>query len=236
MTEVMTDPWQAEINQFQDAILGAQHVTFEIGTGLNPLPRNLGPHHFDEGNVYVGWNIDSRQHRYYTERLMGNGCLAVHVPIEESERLLDIVPSNSVDEAVAINVLGERPGLEHYLGTKINPSTGQLPKYLGATPLTQKFESLRLARELIKPGGQIVLIETYTPWNGSQHSSRLLAGDDSRLGPERLLEEAGFVNIVTTGDETPIRFRTALMKYSVAYGMSSFSYLVVGEKPATSQN
>ncbi len=174
MTETLEDPFAAEVTRFQEAIEAAEEVTLEVGTGLGrPMLMTDSVNNFDEDNVYVAWNIDPRSHRHMNEKHIGPSRYAVYTALHDRDLIHELIPEEKVSRVLVANVFGEPE-----TSASIQPRVSKFDS---------KIETLLHARELMRPGAELTIIETISP----SYAGDFYDPDKAR----ELLEGLGFKGI-----------------------------------------
>lgn len=164
MTETAMRPEFDQTSRLKEAIAQAGSVTLEVGPGPRPIVERK--RFADPNSVYVGWNIDYKQHEDLVERNLRdpNVYAVLAAPGGAGEAVPGIneyIPEESVNEAVFANVFGEEESRYHFPANEaINPDGHS---YNGSTPLDIREQSLHDVVPLLKEKGLVTIIETYTP-------------------------------------------------------------------------
>jgi len=165
-------------DQIKNRIDQASFVTVEVGPGPKPsyplfsgLPNEL----------YVGWNIEETHHDYLQAEIEAMGvvnALAVHADIRQGESVVDRIGGCTVDRVVMCNVMGEPDSKSIYCTNRdFNRDGGS---YLGSSEIGFKQEAVMQSFELLKPGGEVVIAEVYTPPCSHKKMARMLRRNDFR--------------------------------------------------------
>ena len=201
------------IPNLHEAIAGSRHVFLEVGTGVNPVPIERATL-VGLGGIYIGWNIDSRQHYrlWFEELRMGSRphCWAVYQPLgpanyrsslSDNIGIESVIPPSSIDEIFIGNIVGEPHSIYNFPKNKILNRSGN--EYRGSTPGYRKEQLLRSVYDILKPGGIITVLETETPSFQT----------DGRPSGEALVEQLGYgaVSVVSYYDDD---FGSMLAQYS----------------------
>lgn len=199
MAETLANPFAEDVARLQEAIERAQHVTLEIGTGLYPLP-SLPGNKYDEHNLYIGWNIAPYSHRALMREYVNEHRFAVYTPLIDSKTVLEMIPAESIDTAVMANVFGE-PYIDH--------------RFRNTSKTGDKLDTLDIARDLLIPHGEIVIIETITP--------ELAIPFRTRNHATKTLEAAGFTEVSFLPEESQ-GFKAEMRRFNhfneVSHGQS----------------
>ncbi len=151
---------QLQLEQLHNAVSAADTVTVEFGTGYMPLFEAGGSTWFDRDNLYVGVNIDSRQHKHLAEHVGAVGGFAVLAEREEATGAPQVpLLGASVDTVFLGEVFGE-PDSPHIMSA-FRQADGQ---YHGRSTLGAKQATLHEAARLLRPDGRLVVLETNTPF------------------------------------------------------------------------
>lgn len=150
--------------ELHEAIKRADHVVLEVGPGPYPyLDGQFDTH--GQRSVYIGWNIDPRQHKILTDEYADHNKFALlakppgHTGPEPS--INEFLEPGTIDEVIFANVLGEPDSGLNFRGRPaLNPSGED---YRGSSPIASRFASLEAAADFLKPGGTLTVIETVTP-------------------------------------------------------------------------
>ena len=209
---------ELETPELHEAILSAQQVTVEFGTGDMPLFEIQDTHAFNTQNLYIGVNIDSKQHEFLAEKIKEVSGFAV-LNEKNKDGSIDRLPiaDGSVDTVFMANVFGE-PDSQLIM----EPFKNSDGLYKGNTDISSKIETLNEAKRLLKQTGRIVILENNTPYKGG------LSGKyDSMI---ELLENGGFriVDAVNQKDDGWVEIVAHFAKPEGWW--SDGSYLVIAEK------
>lgn len=151
-------------HELHEALERAEQVVLEVGPGSQPyLDGPYGSQPRD--SVYIGWNIDPRQHKLLVDTYEGPSRFAVLAKPPDHEgpepTIDEFIQPDSIDTIIFANILGERDTSRHFKKeSRLNPSGDD---YRGATPLQSRLASLEAAVSFLKPLGTITVIETMTP-------------------------------------------------------------------------
>lgn len=152
---------ELQASKLHEAINSADYVTVEFGTGDMPLFDIQDTLTFDARNLYIGVNIDPKQHKFLAEKVKDIEGYALLSDKNEEGRIDKLtIPDNSVDTIFMANVFGE-PDSQHIM----QPFKDSDGLYKGNTNLTSKIETLHEARRILKEGGKIAILENNTPYN-----------------------------------------------------------------------
>lgn len=187
MSEKITihDEFPELVEQLQQAIEVADRTVLEFGTGKWPLFREPGTL-YDPEDLYIGVNIDSRQHKHLAEMIERRDLRAYALQGYLEAGTLDQlpIPENAIDRIVMSNVLGE-PNSHHIM----HEFKDSERVYRGHSDTQAKLTTLQEAYRLVRPGGSLVVIETITPYN------RFTQYDDENIPVVELLHTAGFADV-----------------------------------------
>lgn len=216
--EIQPASLELQASKLYEAISSAEHVTVEFGTGDMPLFDIQDTHTFDARNLYVGINIDSKQHKFLTEKVRDIDGYAL-LSEKNKEGSIDkiTIPDNSVDTVFMANVFGE-PDSQHIM----EPFKDSDGLYRGNTDLTSKIDTLHEAGRLLKEGGKVVILENNTPYKAGFSGNY-----DSMMS---LLEDEGLrvVDAVNQKDADWAELVTQFAK--PAEWWSHSSYIVIAQK------
>lgn len=209
---------ELQVSKLHEAIDAASHVTVEFGTGDTPLFELQTEHSFNANNLYVGVNLDSKQHKHLAAKTEAINGFAVLSEKNEHGTIDQLpIPNGSVDMVFMANVFGE-PDSEHIM----EQFKGIDGLYKGNSDIDSKTETLNVAKRLLKDGGRIVILENNTPYQAG------FSGDyDSMV---QLLRDSGFDTITAINQkdedwgELVTQFAKPVEWWS--YG----SYLVIAQK------
>ena len=156
---------QGELNPeavaVQERLAEAMHAMLEVGPGNKPSQHTITEGFGDMG-VYIGWHIDPVQYEFALQNHIGRNKLAVCAPHGEGVPISDYIRPQTIDIAIMSNVIGESNWDGHYAGMPgMNPLGGD--NYAGATGMYEKIAAISKVYDMLKPRGQLKIIETYTP-------------------------------------------------------------------------
>jgi hypothetical protein len=214
--ESYLDLYEQQTDTLLAAIAVADSVTVEFGTGQEPLPYTQTAVTFDEHTLYIGVNRESKQHKYLADRIEDFQGFAV---LSENGELP--IPNGAVDRVYMANVFGE-PDSSNVMRTFWGPDE----KYHGHSSIDEKVQTLHKAHRLLRPGGEIAILETYTPYRD------LKIGREPYAAVAAHLQQAGFrVGTATDWRSPDWDEHVEPLSGSFQYG-SWNSYLVKAHKPA----
>lgn len=218
--EATLDIHEAQVAKLQGAVEQADHVTVEFGTGGSPVFQTvMGRRIFDEADLYIGVNIDSRQHKLLSSKLGKRPGFAVLSELQEGALLPVPLADESVDTAFMGNVLGEPDN--HNIMHDFKDADGV---YHGNSSIEAKMVTVAEARRLLKPDGKLVILETNTPYNGFKSEGPPYAKVVT------LLEASGFITVEALDMQDPT-WEEAVAPYSLPLlWWSRRSYMVTARK------
>ncbi|TAH34261.1 hypothetical protein EYC59_03170 [Candidatus Saccharibacteria bacterium] len=167
-SERVTDIHELQVSVLETAIAYADTVTVEFGTGSCPL-FEASTTIFDATNLYIGVNIDSKQHQRLAEKVGGVNGFAVFSELSDNKINQLPIPDNSVHAAFMGNLFGE-PNSPHIMHS-FKDRNG---KYRGNSDIQSKRQTLLEAQRILRPGATLVILENMTPYGtgyGYAHSS-----------------------------------------------------------------
>jgi ubiquinone/menaquinone biosynthesis C-methylase UbiE len=216
--EKQPDIHELQVSKLHEAISAADHVTVEFGTGHMPLFESQNAQTFNAQNLYIGVNLDSKQHKHLAEKIEDVDGFAVLSEKNEEGNMNQLpIPNGSVDTVFMANVFGELDS-EHIM-EQFKRSDGL---YKGNSDMVSKTATLNEAKRLLKEGGKIVVLENNTPyesgWSGNY---------DSMV---ELLEKIGLetIDAINRKDDDWEELVSQFAKPNEWWSYSS--YLVVAEK------
>ncbi|HEX7484302.1 MAG TPA: hypothetical protein VF281_04055 [Candidatus Saccharimonadales bacterium] len=197
----------------------ADAVTVEFGTGDAPLFSAQDTVKYDSDNLYIGINVDSKQHDYLASRVDDIQGLAVLANFEDKVIEKLPIPNASVDLVFMANVLGE-PESEYIMHDFKNAKG----KYMGSSTIESKVQTLHESARILKDAGHLVILENNTPY--MTWPSRKEPYADT----VKLLTTAG-LEIVDAIDQSDEDWNDIVSQYaSPNQGWSDLSYLIVAKK------
>ncbi|HEX8227137.1 MAG TPA: hypothetical protein VF572_04700 [Candidatus Saccharimonadales bacterium] len=204
---------------FAEVTSKAESVTVEFGTGDTPLFETQPNPGFDADHVYIGVNIDPLQHAFL-ERKVGHiaGHALLASPKKDSNPEIPI-PDGSADMVYMANVFGEPDS------RRVMPQfRDQAGDYHGHSDLDTKRRTLDTAVEILRPGGELVILETNTPLIRDDRT------DKKHLTASFLLEGAE-VDIVTDITSSSAEWLESVSRFAEPEEMwGMWSYLVIARK------
>lgn len=231
MTETAFHPEIDRRQELQEVIRTADYSILDVGTGSTAMHEWLRrPHGTD--SVYVGWNIDSKQHKLLADNIdEGTPAYAViaGIPLRDSEgkyvegSIMDFIERDSIDEVVMANVFGEPDSNRNYAG---HPALNRWSiEYKGNSGVGEKVKTMQAALDLMKPGGKLTIVEAITPYKAPTVDA-LVDVLSGALGMEISL-------VLEQEDEAD---RVALFEQLTAYGqhihpLQHDSFMIVATKP-----
>lgn len=212
------DIHELQVSKLHEAILAASHVTVEFGTGDMPLFESQSQRSFNADNLYVGVNLDSKQHKHLAEKVEDIDGFAVLSEKNESGSINRLpIPDESVDMVFMANVFGE-PDSEHIMG-QFKHADGL---YKGNSDIKSKTETLNEANRLLKKDGRIVVLENNTPYRAG------FTGNYNSI--VKLLENSGF-HVVDAINQKDNSWKELAAQFAKPVEWwSDDSYLVVAQK------
>jgi SAM-dependent methyltransferase len=211
--------YQVEKTSLDEAMQAAESLTVEFGPADTPLFETQTARAFNNRNLYVGVNIDPAQHRYLERKVSSIGGFAILAEIDLDGEIDFPIPEGSADMAYLANVLGE-PDSPYIMPQFQNKEQ----KYKGHSDIDAKRRTLSKAISLLKPGGQLVILETNTPYNGS------MDGGSHRDTATTLLKPDQFASIEEYRPKNPDWEEKAGAFTTPNDWWSYFSYLVIATK------
>lgn len=166
MAETAFHPEVDRRAELQEAIAATRHAVLEMGTGPRPALHAFRERYGDN-HVYVGWNIDPRQHKNLAETLDTSdkhNTYAVHTNehfVDGGTNIEEFILPGTLDEVLVSNVFGEPNSHHNYRGHPILNSEGD--DYMGGTDFGSKKASLMAVTRLLKPGGALNVVESISP-------------------------------------------------------------------------
>jgi len=202
-----------------EAIRSAHSVTVEFGTGLYPLFLNQTQKKYDEENLYIGVNIDELQHDFLKDKVSKLGGLALLSSEGRNGERKTRLPEGCADLVFMGNVFGEPDS--KYIMYDFHNEDGQ---YKGNSSLESKVATLSEVSRILKPSGELVILETYTPYRGSNREKGPAYSNMSRL-----LQDEGF-SIVDAVDSKEQRWDGMVSQFSDSDELPGLnSYMVVAK-------
>lgn len=210
---------EVEKSRLAEAMQIADTVTVEFGTGDLPLFNAQEAVNYDSGNLYIGVNVDSKQHDYLASRVDKVQGIAVLANFEDRVIEKLPIPDASVDLVFMANVLGE-PESEYIMHDFKNAEG----KYMGSSTVESKVQTLHESARILKDAGHLVILENNTPY--MTWSSRKEPYADA----VKLLTAAG-LEIVDAIDQSDEDWGNITSQYaSPNQWWSDLSYLIVAKK------
>lgn len=164
--EHLTDIHELQVARLETAIAYASTVTVEFGTGSYPLFAEASSE-FSALDLYIGVNIDSKQHLRLSEKVAGINGFAIYSELVNGKINQLPVPDESVDVVFMGNVFGE-PDSQYIMHSYKHPDG----KYRGNSDIPAKLETLHEAKRILRPSGNLVILEHMTPYVGKGFSER----------------------------------------------------------------
>lgn len=216
--EKQPDIHEQQVSKIHEAITAADHVTVEFGTGNMPLFESQNGQTFNAQNLYIGVNLDTKQHKHLAEKIEDIDGFAVLSEKDEAGNINQLpIHDESVDTVFMANVFGE-PDSEHIM----EPFKHSDGLYKGNSDITSKTETLKEAERLLKEGGRIVVLENNTPYE-----SGISGKYDSMV---KLLEDNGF-QIVDAINQKDDAWEQLVSQFAKPVEWWSWgSYMVIAEK------
>lgn len=217
-----------ETDQLLEAMRAAETVTVEFGTGTTPLFDVQDTVQYDANNLYVGVNVDPSQHALLAERIGEVDGYALLADFKgKSINLLPIL-DESVDRVFLGNVLGE-PDSELIM-EDFKDADGL---YHGSSSLESKIRTLAEAVRLLKPSGELIILENNTPYIKQLNRQ---AGDQAFTGTAEIVQSLG-LEIVQAVDQKDTSWQKSVRDYGQPDGWWSYwSYLVIAKKPEVGEH
>ena len=203
------------------AIERAHSVTLEVGTGAHSLERAPDGTPFDDENLYIGLNIDSRQHLVLADDLERRGSGFAVLNRRDELRPIDVfIPPNSVDTVVMANVFGEPDSKNTMHNFKDRQGV-----YRGHTDTNAKIQTLSEVLQALKPNGHLVVVETYTPYKGSWKT-------DGAEDMVKIISDQGFKveEIIRSTDVRWGEATSLVSKYTDDSYVTGREYMIVASK------
>jgi ubiquinone/menaquinone biosynthesis C-methylase UbiE len=209
---------ELQTSKLHEAIISAHHVTVEFGTGDMPLFEIQDAHTFNTQNLYIGVNIDSKQHKFLADKIKEFDGFAVLSEKNKDGNIDKLpIPDESVDTVFIANVFGE-PDSQHIM----EPFKNSDGLYKGNTDINSKIETLSEAKRLLKEGGRIVILENNTPYKAG------FSGNYNSM--VELLENSGF-QIADAVNQKDADWAELVVHFAKpAEWWSYSSYLVIAQK------
>ena len=219
IVEKQPDIHELQITRLHEAMVQAEHVTVEFGTGDMPLFESQDAQAFNAQNLYIGVNIDSKQHKYLADRVESIDGFAVLGKKSEDGNIDSLpIPEKSVDTVFMANVFGE-PDSEYIM----EPFKHADGLYRGNSNIESKTATLEEAKRLLKDGGRIVVLENNTPY-GAGFSGNY----DSMV---KILEGAGF-HVAVAINQKSVDWGELVTPFAKPVEWWSYgSYIVIAQKP-----
>ena len=216
--EKQPDIHELQVSKLHEAIAAANHVTVEFGTGNMPLFESQNGQTFNAQNLYIGVNLDSKQHKHLADKIEDIDGFAVLSEKNEEGNINRLpIPDESVDTVFMANVFGE-PDSEHIM----EPFKHSDGLYKGNSDISSKTETLKEAQRLLKVGSKIVVLENNTPYEAG------LSGKYSSM--VKLLEDNGF-HIVDAINQKDEDWEELVSQFAKPVEWWSWgSYLVIAQK------
>jgi ubiquinone/menaquinone biosynthesis C-methylase UbiE len=209
---------KAEKDRLFEAMQNANTITVEFGTGDLPLFNAQDTVRYDSDNLYIGINVDSKQHDYLASRVENIQGIAVLASFEG--KVIEKLPvaDASVDVVFMANVLGE-PESE-YIMHDFKHGDG---KYRGSSSIESKVRTLHESARILKDTGYLVVLENNTPY--MDWRSR----EEPYSNTVELLKVAG-LEIIDAIDQRDESWNEVVGQYAKpTEGWSDYSYLVVAK-------
>lgn len=208
----------AEKHRLLEAMQIANTVTVEFGTGDLPLfsAQEAVSYNFD--NLYIGVNVDSKQHDYLVNRVEKIQGIAILASFENKVIEKLPIPDASVDVVFMANVLGE-PESE-YIMHDFKHGDG---KYKGSSSIESKVQTLHESARILKDTGYLVVLENNTPYTDWRNR------EEPYSNTVDLLKVAG-LEIVDAIDQRDESWNEVVGQYAKPNEWWSYnSYLVVAK-------
>lgn len=210
---------KTEKDRLFEAMQIADTVTVEFGTGDLPLFNAQETVSYDSGNLYIGVNVDSKQHDYLASRADKVQGIAVLASFEDKAIEKLPIPDASVDVIFMANVLGE-PESE-YIMHDFKHDDG---KYKGSSSIESKVQTLHESARILKGTGYLVVLENNTPYMDWRNR------EEPYLNTVELLKVAGF-EIIDAIDQRDESWNEVVGQYAKPNEWwSNHSYLVVAKR------
>ena len=204
--------------KLHEAIAAAGHVTLEFGTGDTPLFESQGEKLFSADNLYIGVNLDSKQHESLAGKVESINGFAVLSEKNEDGNIDQLpIPDECVDTVFMANVFGE-PDSE-YIMQAFKRADG---KYKGNSDIDSKSETLNEVMRLLKDDGCIVILENNTPYGAG------FSGNYDAM--VRVLEDKGFYVVDAINQEDDNWEELVAQFAKPVEWWSHSSYLVIAQK------
>lgn len=218
LVEKQPDIHEQQVSKLHEAIATASHVTLEFGTGDMPLFESQSEQSFNADNLYIGVNLDSKQHNHLAEKVESIDGFAVLSEKNEDGNIDQLpIPDKSIDTVFMANVFGE-PDSEHIMES-FKHSDGL---YKGNSDINSKTETLSEAKRLLKEDGRIVVLENNTPYQAGFSGNY-----DSMV---KLLTDSGF-NVVAAINQKDDDWEELVTQFAKPVEWWSYgSYLVIAQK------
>lgn len=157
--EIQPSIHEQQVNKLHKAVQVADRVTVEFGTGNLPLFASQNVTIFDQDNLYIGVNIDPKQHKRLADRIDNLHGFAI---LNEDIDTLPL-PDGTIDTIFMGNVFGE-PDSKYIMADFRYPDG----YYRGNSNMESKVKTLHEAGRLLKPDGHLVILENTTPYRMSK--------------------------------------------------------------------
>lgn len=211
---------KAEKGRLLEAMQNANIITVEFGTGDLPLFNAQNTVTYDSDNLYIGVNVDSKQHEYLASRVENIQGIAVLASFEDKVIEKLPVPDASVDLVFMANVLGE-PESE-YIMHDFKHGDG---KYRGSSSIESKVQTLHESARILKDAGHLVVLENNTPYMDWRNRK------EPYSNTVELLKTAG-LEIIEAIDQRDESWKEIVSQYATPTDWwSDHSYLVVAKSP-----
>jgi hypothetical protein len=221
LIEKHPDIHEQQVSKLHEAIAAAGQVTVEFGTGRLPLFESQSSHTFNANNLYIGANLDSKQHKFLADRIEGTDGFAVLSEKNDAGNINKLpIPDASADMVFMANVFGEQDS-EHIMELFKNAER----RYMGSSSIDAKTQTLIEAKRLLKDNGKLVILETNTPYEGA------VGRKEPYKTMAALLEKSGF-KVTDTIDRSNEDWQELASQFAEPSEWWSYaSYMVVAQKP-----
>jgi hypothetical protein len=218
IVEKQPDIHELQVSKLHEAIAQAEHVTVEFGTGDMPLFESQDAQTFNAQNLYVGVNLDSKQHKFLADKIEDIDGFAVLSEKNKDGNIDKLpIPDGTVDTIFMANVFGE-PDSEYIM----EPFKHADGLYRGNSDIDSKTATLKEAKRLLKEDGMIVVLENNTPYAAG------FSGNFETMA--ELVEEAGF-HVVDAINQKSDNWEEIVLPFAKPVEWWSYgSYLVLAQK------